>query len=183
MLKYRRGSMEAIYWRERERDSETPECVCACTVRTTGHKFQHSRPLLVRPDTAAINPPVRSLLFLSVFFFLLKGFLILGFSFRGRRRRRRREKGLGAAGITQERHGREEEEESNTALDSLYKTLLSGEKEFWWKCQSLVWCLAILLNIIHNSTAQRRDGVRIISLSPLFQSINASKQHRIAYCM
>ena len=45
-----------------------------CTVRTTGHKFQHSRPLLVRPDTDAINPRVRRALFSSLF---LKGFLIL----------------------------------------------------------------------------------------------------------
>ena len=106
-------SIEAIYWRgktwenksvcvwERERGERTSGVyVCVCTVRTTGHKFQHSRPLLVRPDTDAINPRVRSLLFLllllllfstyscslSLFLFYtsfsysLKGFLTIFFS-------------------------------------------------------------------------------------------------------
>lgn len=59
---------------EREKEEKPRVCVCVCTVRTTGHKFQHSRPLLVRPDTDAINPRVRRALFSSLF---LKGFLIL----------------------------------------------------------------------------------------------------------
>ena len=59
-------------WCMWERRRKARVCVCVCTVRTTGHKFQHSRPLLVRPDTDAINPRVRRALFSS-----LKGFLIL----------------------------------------------------------------------------------------------------------
>lgn len=62
----------------REKKKKKPR-VCVCTVRTTGHKFQHSRPLLVRPDTDAINPRVRRALFSSLSLFSLKGFLILFF--------------------------------------------------------------------------------------------------------
>ena len=89
-------------WCMWERRRKARVCVCVCTVRTTGHKFQHSRPLLVRPDTDAINPRVRSpLFFFPLFSERIPYFLLLQHT--RRRTERRDERPVFSSGCRQVR--------------------------------------------------------------------------------